>query len=95
MPVGFLVPVPQSGEAERHVGCTAACGQPPLVEVNEVESTSALEQDMEYSEATAEALKQQCQLKVHLLALNIAYIYTTWSVSAEVSSCYVISSTSA
>lgn len=56
MPVGVLVPVPQSGEAERHVGRTAACGQLPLVEVNEVESTSALEQDMEYSEATAEAV---------------------------------------
>ncbi len=44
MPVGFLVPAPQSGEAERHVGCTAARGQLPLVEVNEVESTSASEQ---------------------------------------------------
>lgn len=45
MPVGFLVPAPQSGEAERRVGCTAARGQLPLVEVNEVVSTSASEQD--------------------------------------------------
>lgn len=44
MPVGFLVPAPQSGEAERHVGRTAARRQLPLVEVNEVESTSVLEQ---------------------------------------------------
>lgn len=39
-----LVPVLQPGEAERRVGCTAAHGQLPLVEVNEVESTSASEQ---------------------------------------------------
>lgn len=45
MPVGFLVPAPQSGEAERHVGRTAARGQLPLVEVNEGECTSASEQD--------------------------------------------------
>lgn len=41
---GFPVPAPQSGEAERQVGRTAARGQLPLVEVNEVESTSASEQ---------------------------------------------------
>ncbi|KAM3866053.1 SUN domain-containing ossification factor [Diretmus argenteus] len=43
-PRGFLVPALQSGEAERPIGCAAACGQFPLVEVNEVESTSASEQ---------------------------------------------------
>lgn len=67
MPVGVLVPVPQSGEAERHVGRTAACGQLPLVEVNEVESTSALEQDMEYSEATAEAVMLSLSLSLSCL----------------------------
>lgn len=44
VPVGFLVPAPQSGEAQRRVGRTAARGQLPLVEFNEVESTSASEQ---------------------------------------------------
>lgn len=81
MPVGVLVPVPQSGEAERHVGRTAACGQLPLVEVNEVESTSALEQDMEYSEATAEAvmlsLSPSC-LHVFLCVHDCGFIFYSW-----------------
>lgn len=41
---GFPVLEPQSGEAERRVGCIAAHGHLPLAEVNEVESTSASEQ---------------------------------------------------
>lgn len=69
MPVGFLVPDLQSGEAERHADHTAVSGQLPLVEVNEVESTSASEQDVEYSEATAEAVMLSLSLSLCLACL--------------------------